>query len=178
MQMPTASPNPQSTPDQKMKMPMPAASHSPGEIAGNEKGLKNMPGMGSMNMGPLLVMSDNDMGIRVGSTDTGNITSMGAIGSGTSWQPSSGPMYMHYKVDGDWLLMFHYNLIVGLNSQGGPRGVTKLESANWFMPMAYHKLGQGTLQLRGMFSAEPFTFPPGGSPLLFQTGETYQDTSN
>jgi hypothetical protein len=25
-----------------------------------------------------------------------------------------------------------------------------------------------------MFSFEPFTFPPGGSPLLFQTGETYR----
>src|ERR1043166_8106180 len=42
------------------------------------------------------------------------------------------------------------------------------------MPMTYHKLGKGTLQLRGMFSAEPFTVPPGGSPLLFQTGETYK----
>jgi hypothetical protein len=40
--------------------------------------------------------------------------------------------------------------------------------------MAYHKLGKGTLQLRGMFSAEPFTVSPGGSPLLFQTGETYK----
>jgi hypothetical protein len=40
--------------------------------------------------------------------------------------------------------------------------------------MAYHKLRKGTLQLRGMFSAEPFTVPPGGSPLLFQTGETYK----
>ncbi len=70
--------------------------------------------------------------------------------------------------------MFHYNTIVGVNSQGGPRGVTKLESQNWFMPMAFHKLGRGTLQLRGMFSFEPFTFPPGGSPLLFQTGETYK----
>jgi hypothetical protein len=40
--------------------------------------------------------------------------------------------------------------------------------------MAYRRLGAGTLQLRGMFSAEPFTFPPGGSPLLFQTGETYK----
>jgi len=81
---------------------------------------------------------------------------------------------MHYKVAGDWLLMFHYNVIVGMNRQGGPRGVTKVESANWFMPMAYHKLGKGTVQLRGMFSFEPFTFPPGGSPLLFQTGETYK----
>jgi hypothetical protein len=35
-------------------------------------------------------------------------------------------------------------------------------------------VGRGTLQLRGMFSAEPLTFPPGGSPLLLQTGETYK----
>jgi len=171
MQTPAASPNPQATPDQKMNMPMP--SPAPGE-PGGMKDMENMTGMGSMNMGPLLVMSGDDMGIRVGSTDTGNIMSMGAMGSGTSWQPSSGPMHMHYKVAGDWLLMFHYNLIVGLNRQGGPRGVTKLDAQNWFMPMAYHKLGKGTLQLRAMFSAEPFTFPPGGSPLLFQTGETYK----
>ena len=97
-----------------------------------------------------------------------------ATGSGTSWQPSSGPMYMqHWSKDG-WLLMFHYNIFTTVNRQGGPRGVTKFESANWFMPMAYHKLGKGTLQLRAMVSAEPFTFPPGGAPLLFQTGETYK----
>jgi len=42
------------------------------------------------------------------------------------------------------------------------------------MPMAFRKVGPGTLQLRAMFSFEPFTFPPGGSPLLFQTGETYK----
>src|SRR5580765_8745636 len=70
--------------------------------------------------------------------------------------------------------MFHYNLIAGMNRQGGPRGVTKLDSKNWFMPMAYHKVGKGTVQLRGMFSAEPFTFPRSGSPLLFQTGETFK----
>ena len=126
-----------------------------------------------MNMGPLMVMNGNDIGIRVGSSDT-NLMSMGAMGSGTTWQPSSGPMYMHHKQSGDWLLMFHYNVVGAVNRQGGPRGVTKVESANWFMPMAYHKLGKGTVQLRGMFSFEPFTFPPGGSPLLFQTGETYK----
>ena len=203
MQMPTASPTPQASPSpgQKtdtsmpMHMQMPQASPSPAAGAETQGGMgqMNMPGMahgtqdksggmsgmdmssgtGSMNMGPLMVMSANDMGIRVGSSDT-NIMSMGAMGSGTSWQPSSGPMHMHYKVAGDWLLMFHYNLFAGLNRQGGPRGVTKFDSQNWFMPMAYHKLGRGTLQLRGMFSAEPFTFPPGGSPLLFQTGETYK----
>ncbi len=121
----------------------------------------------------LMVMSGEEMGIRVGSSES-NIMSMGAMGSGTAWQPSSGPMYMHHKISGDWLLMFHYNFVTGINRQSGPRGVTKFESANWFMPMAFRKVGKGTLQLRGMFSAEPFTFPPGGSPLLFQTGETYK----
>src|SRR5688500_20170767 len=83
-------------------------------------------------------------------------------------------MNMLHTSAGDWLLMLHYNVVVGVNSQGGPRGVTKFESANWFMPMAFRKVVPGTLQLRGMFSFEPFTFPPGGSPLPFQTGETYK----
>ncbi|MDQ3919843.1 MAG: hypothetical protein M3348_15355 [Acidobacteriota bacterium] len=203
MQMPAASPAPQASPSpgrktemsMPMNMPMPQATPSPAAGAETQGGMGNMnmagrthaghdnagsmsgmdtsSGTGAMSMGPLMVMSANDMGVRVGSSDT-NIMSMGAMGSGTSWQPASAPMHMHYKVAGDWLLMFHYNLFAGLNRQGGPRGTTKFDSQNWFMPMAYHKLGRGTLQLRGMFSAEPFTFPPGGSPLLFQTGETYK----
>lgn len=180
MQMPATSPTPAASPEKQephmhmpgMQMPAAGASPSPGTPAHQ---MDDMPAMGSgtMNMGPLLVMSGGDMGIRVGSSDT-NIMSMGAMGSGTTWQPSSGPMHMYHRQSGDWLLMFHYNLVAGINRQGGPRGVTKVESGNWFMPMAYHKLGKGTVQLRGMFSFEPFTFPPGGSPLLFQTGETYK----
>ena len=172
MQMPTSSPNPQASPQQKMDMNMPMPTASPSASPMGPMPGMDMGGM-NMNMGPLMVMNGNDVGIRVGSSDT-NIMSMGAMGSGTTWQPSSGPMHMHHKQSGDWLLMFHYNLVGALNHQGGPRGVTKAESANWFMPMAYHKLGKGTVQLRSMFSFEPFTFPPGGSPLLFQTGETYK----
>ena len=200
MKMPAASVSPAASPEKmEMNMPMPPASPSPEatHTHGNEPaamGNMNMgtpgktePAKDSMkgmdmsssgstetgNMGPLLVMNGNDMGIRVGSSEK-NLVSMGAMGSGTTWQPSSGPMHMLYKQSGDWLLMFHYNIVAGMNRQGGPRGVTKAESSNWFMPMAYHKLGKGTVQLRGMFSFEPFTFPPGGSPLLFQTGETYK----
>src|SRR5262245_44151983 len=165
MPMPAASPSP----DQKMNMPVPMASPSPNAM----DQMEGTHTMGAMDMGPLVVMNGDDMGIRVGSSDT-NLISMGAMGSGTSWQPSSGPMHMQHWTKGDWLLMFHYHLFAGVNRQGGPRGVTKFESGNWFMPMAYHKSGKGTLQLRGMFSAEPFTFSPGGSPLLFQTGETYK----
>ena len=162
MDVPAASPS-----SEGMNTPKPMA--SPSSIA-----TEHMHGAGrGLEVGSLMVMKGDEMGIPVGSSDT-NVISMGAMGSGTSWQPSSGPMHMHHWIKGDWLLMFHYNLFVGVNRQGGPRGVTKFESTSWFMPMAYHKLGRGTLQLRGMFSAEPFTVPPGGSPLLFQTGETYK----
>jgi hypothetical protein len=165
---PSPTPMPMNMPGMQMPMPSPSPSASPME----QMSTMNMGEM-TMNMGPLLVMKGDEMGIRVGATKA-NILSMNAMGSGTSLLPQSSPMYMQHWVKGDWLLMFHYNLVVAANHQGGPRGVTKFESANWLMPMAYHKLGPGTIQLRGMFSAEPFTFPPGGSPLLFQTGETYK----
>src|SRR5207302_4241366 len=113
MHMPTASPNAQSSPPPKMEMnmpmpsaspgaspqkmemnmPMPGASPSPGAMQ-NMPGMENMQGMGSMNMRPLMVMTGNDMSIRVGSSET-NLMPMGAMGSGTSWQPSSGQMHMH-----------------------------------------------------------------------------------
>ena len=170
---PVADPTPASSPQGHQHTPTPATTPSPGESPTPAPHvMADMPNE-TMSMGPLLLMTKNEMGIRVGSSDS-NFISMGQMGSGTSWSPASSPMHMHHKQAGDWLVMFHYNTVVGLNSQGGPRGVKKLESQNWFMPMAFHKLGRGTLQLRGMFSFEPFTFPPGGSPLLFQTGETYK----
>jgi hypothetical protein len=95
-------------------------------------------------------------------------------GSGTSWQPASTPVYMIHERVGDWTLMFHGEAKLGVNSQGGPRGVTKFESQNWFMPMATRQVGRGTLELRGMFSAEPLTYSGAGSPQLFQSGEVYQ----
>ncbi|HEU4769981.1 MAG TPA: hypothetical protein VFS77_21625 [Pyrinomonadaceae bacterium] len=121
----------------------------------------------------LLVVDEDQMFVRVGDSHA-NLLPMGRMGSGTSWQPASTTMSMLHKQVDDWLLMFHYNFVAGVNAQGGPRGVTKFESANWFMPSAIRRVGPGTLELRGMFSAEPFTFPPGGSPLLFQTGESYK----
>jgi hypothetical protein len=121
----------------------------------------------------LLTMDEAGMGIRIGDGPN-NIVPMGQIGSGTSWLPASTPSSMLHKQSGSWLIMVHYNIFAGVNSQGGPRGVTKLESANWLMPMALRRLGKGTIELRSMISVEPFTFPPGGSPLLFQTGESYK----
>jgi hypothetical protein len=49
-----------------------------------------------------------------------------------------------------------------------------IESQNWLMGSGDRALGIGRLMLRTMISLEPFTVPKGGSPQLFQTGETYQ----
>jgi hypothetical protein len=135
--------------------------------------MKEMRGMGRTDADSLMIMSGESMDIRVGRSGS-NSFAMGQMGSGSSWQPATTPMYMWYKSAGKWLLFFHGDMKLGVNAQGGPRGVTKFESQNWFMPMAFRRVGPGTLQLRGMFSFEPFTFSGQGSPQLFQTGETYQ----
>ena len=59
------------------------------------------------------------------------------------------------------------------NKQGGPRGATEFGSQNWAMAMGMRRLGRGLFAVTGMFSAEPFTTPPGGSSELLQVGETY-----
>ena len=164
---PTPLPSP--TPDKPApEMSDHPASHMPSATA-NESMKTDEP----MHMGELMVTKDDEMLIRVGDSES-NFMPMGRMGSGTSWQPASSQMNMLHTQKGDWLWMFHYNVFAGVNSQGGPRGVTKVEAANWFMLSAMRRMGKGTLELRGMFSFEPFTFPPGGSPLLFQTGETYK----
>jgi hypothetical protein len=192
----THQPTPAAQPTQQ-QIPMPAA--SPATEAGQPQqqqpaphshddmpGMKhdsapetNMESSGSANRIPttdsleLMVMSEKEMGIRVGASKS-NILNMSQMGSGTSWQPATTPMSMYFKYAGGWLLFMHAEAKIGVNAQLGPRGVTKFESQNWIMPMAYRRIGPGTLQLRGMFSLEPFTFSPGGSPQLFQTGESYK----
>jgi hypothetical protein len=93
--------------------------------------------------------------------------------SGTAWQPASVPETMWMITPGGWELMLHYTVFVTYNQQGGPRGVGKAESTNYFMFMEQHRLGPGTLLLQQMFSAESLTSPHPGFPELFQTGETY-----
>jgi mono/diheme cytochrome c family protein len=108
------------------------------------------------------------------STITGGpFRSMSAVGSGTSLMPASAPGYMWHWMKNDWMIMAHGDLKAGFNHQGGPRGVNKAESQNWFMLMAERKAGPGQLMLRGMFSGEPWTAPRRGFPELFQTGETF-----
>ena len=110
-----------------------------------------------------------------GTVTGGPYRSMHSIGSGTSLLPASSPGNMWHWVANDWMIMAHGDLKVGFNHQGGPRGINKAESENWFMLMAEHPTsGGGRLMLRGMFSGEPATAPRRGFPELLQTGETYK----
>lgn len=104
----------------------------------------------------------------------GPYNSMNALGSGTSLVPADTPAYMLHGNYAGWSLMAHGEIKAGINSQSPPRGVTRPESLNWAMIMGERKLGAGSAMLRGMFSLEPFTVPGAGSPMLFQTGETYK----
>src|SRR5262249_11025717 len=119
-----------------------------------------------------MMMSGHQM-MMLNTVTGGPFRTMQAIGSGTSLQPASTNVPMWHFMPAGWSIMLHMNLTVGFSNQGGPRGVGKAESQNWFMGMAEHKLGPGQLMLRAMVSAEPLTAPHGGFPLLFQTGETY-----
>lgn len=134
------------------------------------------PGQMKEYAGHEMAMQHGDRGMNaMMSTITGGpFRSMTAIGSGTSLLPSSSPGYMWHLMKGDWMIMAHGDLKAGLNHQGGPRGVNKAESQNWFMLMAEREAGPGRLMLRGMFSAEPATAPRGGFPELFQSGETFK----
>ncbi|MDB5102082.1 MAG: hypothetical protein JWM80_6503 [Cyanobacteria bacterium RYN_339] len=97
-----------------------------------------------------------------------------AMGSGTALIPAVSPMRNWAVTAEDWLWMFHGNAVLGYNFQGGPRGDLTWAAENWGMAMGTRPLGPGLLDLRLMGSAEAFTLPAGGTPQLFQAGETYR----
>src|SRR5260370_21800266 len=92
--------------------------------------------------------------------------------SGTSRNPESAPQEMIFRKAAGWNLMFHGILFFADTQQTGPRGADKLFSANWFMGMAEHRAGKGSLVFRTMLSLDPATVTERRYPELFQTGET------
>ncbi len=84
-----------------------------------------------------------------------------------------------------WTWIGDANVFVGFNYQDRQfADFSAWESQNWFMGAGQRTLGAGTLTLAGMLSLEPFTIgklvyaggrniPAGGSPQLFQTGESF-----
>lgn len=96
------------------------------------------------------------------------------MGSGTSWLPDGSPMHAAHILLGDWTLMLHGKGFVQYDRQQGSRGGNQLGVTNWAMAAASRSLGAGRIELRGMFSAEPWTIGSRGYPLLFQSGESYR----
>jgi hypothetical protein len=95
-------------------------------------------------------------------------------GSGTAWFPDSSPMHAAHFRAGNWTVMVHGIVAPLYDTQGGPRGENQFNVINWGMITARRPLAGGSLALRAMASAEPWTVGPRGYPLLLQSGESYQ----
>lgn len=80
-------------------------------------------------------------------------------------------MWAKHSMFGKWTLMQHGDLKVMYDAMGGPRGVSRPVSSNWYMAMGNRALGKGELMVRLMMSLEAATFGNNGQPQLFQTGE-------
>ena len=91
--------------------------------------------------------------------------------SGTSWQPEVSPHQGIHAMYGDWSTMTHGFANLIYDRQGGPRGDSKTFSTSMLMVMAQRPVGEGTVGVRGMVSADPWMGKT-GYPLLLQTGES------
>ncbi|MHB9133233.1 MAG: hypothetical protein ACYDBB_19360 [Armatimonadota bacterium] len=101
---------------------------------------------------------------------------MARDGAGTSWLPDSTPMYAFMRQSGKWHLMYHGAAHLAYDVMNGPRGDTKLILPNWAMLMAHRNVGmRNQWRLAAMLSLDPVTVGGSGYPLLFQTGETWND---
>jgi len=83
-------------------------------------------------------------------------------------------MHAAHYMTGPWTLMLHGQALLQYDAQGGPRGASQLGVVNWAMLAAERPTAGGTLVLRGMLSAEPWTVGSRGYPLLLQSGESYR----
>ena len=94
------------------------------------------------------------------------------LGSGTSWLPDSSPMHASHFTLGAWTLMVHGSAFFQYDRQGGTRGEDQVALLDWAMLAASRSLAGGQLDLRGMFSTDPWGVGSAGYPLLLQTGES------
>ena len=105
---------------------------------------------------------------------------MNRNGSGTGWLPDSSPMYGYMKHSNDWMFMMHGSLFLRYNNQDfshkGTRGDDDFDAPNWFMLMGQRKVKRnGLFHFNAMISLDPITQTGKGYPLLFQTGELFED---
>jgi hypothetical protein len=93
-------------------------------------------------------------------------------GSGTASQPQSSDMRALHVSTGEWMWMVHFSAFAQYIHDSGDRGASQFGSINWFMASARRSLAGGSLNARGMISAEPITIAGCGYPDLLATGES------
>jgi hypothetical protein len=98
---------------------------------------------------------------------------MAREGSGTSWMPSSSPLYGRMMNAGRWQAMSMGTAFLNYTDAGGLRGDSQIFAPTQYMVMARRETGGTIFGLRGMVSADPLLIGGRGYPNLFQTGETY-----
>lgn len=106
--------------------------------------------------------------------------SMTRNASGSGWLPDESPMYGNMFHSREWMFMLHYNVFFRYNKQdvfeSGQRGDSQFDVPNWFMLMGQRPIGKrGLFRFSAMVSLDPLTVGGNGYPLLFQTGETFND---
>jgi hypothetical protein len=101
---------------------------------------------------------------------------MSREGSGTSWLPDSSPMYGRMFMFDENMLMLHGAIFPRYTNVSTRRGDDRIDAPNWFMAMYSHPLGDSAqFGARLMMSLDPLTEQGRGYPLLFQSGETWND---
>ena len=99
-------------------------------------------------------------------------------GSAAAQEPDPPPEHQHHveaPVERPWSWTTDGSLFYGYNYQQRKYAdFSAWESQNWGMVDGVRRFGASTLTLQGMVSLEPFTIHAGGSPQLFQSGESYQ----
>lgn len=96
--------------------------------------------------------------------------------SGTAWIPDSTPMYGKMIMLGNDMLMLHGGAWPRYTNVSTQRGDDRIDMPNWFMAMYSHPLNdRSQIGFRLMTSLDPLTETGRGYPLLFQTGETWND---
>ena len=81
------------------------------------------------------------------------------------------------SLPGTWSWTTDANAFFGYNYQKRKYAdFSAWESQNWFMLEGTRQTRAGRFTVLGMASLEPFTMHAAGSPQLFQTGESYQQT--
>jgi Heavy metal binding domain len=101
---------------------------------------------------------------------------MSREGSGTSWLPDSSPMYARMFMFDDNMLMLHGAIFPRYTNVSTRRGDDRIDAPNWIMAMYSHPLGDSAqIGARLMMSLDPLTEGGRGYPLLFQSGESWND---